>query len=461
MAKTFMSGDWVIPMAGPDFAIAEGAVVFEEDRIIAVGTAAALASHRGDADRVLALKGHAILPGLVNTHTHVAGAITKAMTEDVSGFGGAFKVALPMHEHYVRKEDVYIPGLLHAVEMLRTGTTTINECWWHMPESAKVIHDSGLRGVVAAEVREMDTSNVGFGRFERNWDRALADRGLDEAAELFENWHGKANGRITCRVAPDGPDRCTPKLLTELKELADRHGVGLHAHTASVPGEQEFMLHTYGKRTIPFLHELGLLGPNYIGAHCAFVDEDEIALMAETGTCMSHTAYLVAKRGYYPPMEKIYKAGVSVSLGSDWLSNDMWKVMRFAALVPRVLSGDVGIRSGKDVLRMATIEGARCLGLAGSIGSLEPGKKADIIAVDMRSAWYHPFRDEDLAANLVFNNNGGDVREVFVDGAHLVSDGRMTTIDEQKLIAEARAVAKSVWDRAAPLFAAQRAPQPA
>jgi 5-methylthioadenosine/S-adenosylhomocysteine deaminase len=152
-------------------------------------------------------------------------------------------------------------------------------------------------------------------------------------------------------------------------------------------------------------------------------------------------------------MEKIYKAGVSVSLGSDWLSNDMWKVMRFAALIPRVLSGDVGIRSGRDVLRMATIDGARCLGMDDSIGSLEAGKKADVIAVDMRKPWYHPFRADDLAANLVFNGNSGDVAEVFIDGRHLVSSGQMTQLDEQKLIGEARAVAQSVWTRAAPLFA--------
>lgn len=453
MTTTFISADWVLPMAGPDFAIADGAVIFRDDRIIATGKAADMAREKEAADKVMDLRGHLVMPGIVNTHTHVAGAVTKAMTEDVSGFGGAFKVALPMHEHYVRKEDVYLPGLLHAVEMLRTGTTTINECWWHQPEPAKVIRDSGLRGVVGAEVREMDTGQVGFGRFERNWDRALADAGIDEALDLLENWHGAENGRITVRIAPDGPDRCTPRLLTQLKELADKWDVGLHAHTASVPGEAEFMLHTYGKRTMPFLHDLGLLGPRYIGAHCAFLDDDEIALMAETGTCMSHTAYLVAKRGYYPPMEKIYKAGIAVSLGSDWLSNDMWKVMRAAALIPRVLSGDVGIRSGKDVLRMATIEGARCLGMADSIGSLEAGKKADLIAIDMRQPWYHPFRAEDLAANLVFNSNAGDVKHVFVDGAHLVADGRMVSIDEAKLIEEATAVARSVWERSAPLFA--------
>lgn len=453
MTKTYLAADWLLPMAGPDFAIPDAAIVFEDDRIVAVGTQAALARHREAADVVRDLGGHALLPGLVNTHTHVAGAITKAMTEDVSGYGGAFKVALPLHEHYVRQEDVYLPGLLHAVEMLRTGTTTINECWWHQPQSARVIRDSGLRGVVAAEVREMDSSNAGFGRMERNWDRRMADAGVEEATALIEDWHGKANGRITCRVAPDGPDRCTPRLLVQLKELADKYGVGLHAHTASVPGEAEFMLHTYGKRTIHFLHDLGLLGPGYIGAHCAFVDDGEIEVMRETGMAMSHTAYLVAKRGYYPPMEKIYKAGVAVSLGSDWLSNDMWTVMRFAALIPRVLTGDVGIRSGKDVLRMATIDGARCLGMAEEIGSLETGKKADLIAIDMRAAWYHPFRDEDLAANLVFNGNGADVREVYVDGTHVVADGRMKSIDERRLIAEARAVAKSVWDRAAPLFA--------
>ncbi len=451
--KTLIHGGYLLRMAGEPEVIADGGLVIEGDRILAAGAADQIEPHRRDADRLIDARGHAILPGFVNTHTHLAGALTKAITEDVPTFGGPFRIALGMHENIIRKEDILLPGMVHGIEMLKTGTTTINECWWHQPQSARIIEQVGLRGVVGAEIREVDSSKIGFGRIDRDWSPRLVEEGLEEAEELFENWHGKAGGRITCRVAPDGPDRLRPETLARLGELARKHGVGLHTHLCSVPGENEFMLQAWGKRSVPLLHDLGLLGPDFIGAHCVFVDEEDIAIMAETGACMSHTAFLVGKRGYYPPMKQIYAAGVKVSLGSDWLSNDMFKVMRSAIVIPRAVFRDTSIRSARDVLRMATISGAQCLGLEHEIGSLEPGKKADVILVDLRTAWCNPLRRENLVANLVYNANGSDVRHVFVDGEMLVEEGRLTRFDEAALIAEAQAVAERVWDASRPLFA--------
>jgi len=451
--KTFIHGGYLIPMAGPAGIVPDGALAIDGDRIAAVGTSAALARQRDDADRIIDAKGHAILPGFVNTHTHLAGALTKALTEDVPTYGGPFRIALGMHENIITKDDILLPGMVHGVEMLKTGTTTINECWWHQPQSARIIKAVGLRGIVAAEIREVDSSKIGFGRNDRAWDPRLVEEGLDEARELFENWHGKEGGRITCRVAPDGPDRLRPETLGRLGELARQHGVGLHTHLCSVPGENEFMVQAWGKRSVPLLKELGLLGPDFIGAHCVFVDDADIEILRETGACMSHTAFLVAKRGYYPPMNKLYAAGVSVSLGSDWLSNDMFKVMRSAIVIPRAVFQDVKVRNAEDVLRMATIEGARCLGLDRDIGSLEPGKKADVTLVDMRTAWCNPLRTQNLITNLVYNANGSDVSHVFVDGELLVEEGRLTRFDEAELIAEAQIVAERVWTAAEPLFA--------
>jgi 5-methylthioadenosine/S-adenosylhomocysteine deaminase len=451
--KTVIHGGTLIAMRdGAADIVRDAGLAFEDDRITLVGDAAALAPQIAAADRVIDARGHAILPGLVNTHTHLAGALSKALTEDATSFGGPFRIALGMHENVIRKEDVLLPGMVHGVEMLKTGTTTINECWWHQPQSARIIERVGLRGVVAAEIREVDSSTIGFGRLERNWDERLVQAGLDEAQELFETWQGRAGGRINCRIAPDGPDRLRPDTMGMLGDLARKHGVGLHAHLCAVPGEAEFMRAMWGKPSIPLLRELGLLSPDFIGAHCVFMDEADIAIMAETGACMSHTAYLVGKRGYYPPMDRIYPSGMSVALGTDWLSNDMFQVMRSAIVIPRAVFGDVGIRTAVDVLRMATIGGARCLGMADDIGSLEVGKKADLILLDLRKAWLQPLRTENLIANLVYNANGGDVTQVFVDGEMLVSDGRLTRFDEGELFDEAQHVAEDVWSRARYLF---------
>ncbi|MFO1056387.1 MAG: amidohydrolase family protein [Dongiaceae bacterium] len=453
--KTFIHGGYLITMAGAPEAIADGAVAIEGDRIVAAGPSAALAAHKDGADRVIDARGRAILPGFVNTHTHLAGALTKALTEDVPTYGGPFRIALGMHENVITKDDMLLPGMVHGVEMLKTGTTTINECWWHQPQSARIIERVGLRGIVAAEIREVDSSKIGFGRLDRAWDQRLVEEGLEEAQELFENWQGKGGGRITCRVAPDGPDRLRPETLGRLGELARKHKVGIHTHLCAVPGESEFMVKSWGKKSVPLLKELGLLGPDFIGAHCVFMDEEDIGIMVDTGSAMSHTAFLVGKRGYYPPMKQIYAAGMKVSLGSDWLSNDMFKVMRSAIVIPRALFQDVKIRNAADVLTMATIGGARCLGLDREVGSLEPGKKADVILVDMRTAWCSPVRLHNLVTNLVYNANGSDVTHVLVDGEMLVDDRRLTRFDEAELIGEAQQVAESVWARAEPLFAAE------
>jgi 5-methylthioadenosine/S-adenosylhomocysteine deaminase len=454
--RTFIEGGYLLPMSGDGTTIVpNGAVVVDGDRITAVGTAADLAREKETADKVVSARGRAILPGFVNTHTHLAGALTKAMTEDVPTFGGPFRIALGMHENVIRFDDVYLPGLVHGIEMLKTGTTTINECWWHQPQSARIVEAVGLRAIVAAEVREVDSSKIGFGRFERNWDRRLFEEGVEEAIDLLENWHGKANGRITCRVAPDGPDRLRPESMAELGELARKYGVGTHTHLCAVPGENEFMLKLWGKKSIPLLKELGMLGPGFIGAHCVYMDDEDIGMMVETGSAMSHTAFLVGKRGYYPPMDKIYAAGMKVGLGSDWLSNDMFNVMRSAIVIARVLYGTVGIRTAVDVLKMATIDAARCLDMGDQIGSLEPGKKADIILLDVTTSWANPLREENLISNIVYNACGRDVTDVFIDGERIVEDGVLKTLDEKEVIAEAQVVAEDVWRRAKYLFEAE------
>ena len=203
------------------------------------------------------------------------------------------------------------------------------------------------------------------------------------------------------------------------------------------------------QRPVELMRERGIMGPDTIAFHCVFLSQRDIEIFAETGTKLSHTAYHVAKRGYFPPMEAVYAAEVDVSLGSDWCSNDLWNFMRAAILIPRARSGDVGMLSGYDALELATGGGARGLGLAHEIGSLEPGKKADIILVDVDTPWCRPLRTENLAANLVFNAQGGDVTDVFVDGRRIVQDRIIKTIDQAAVLAEVQVRAEKIWSAAA------------
>lgn len=446
MARTVIERGYVIPIA-TDEVIEDGVVAIDGDAIAYVGPRAQFDAQAFRPEHVVDATGKAVLPGLVNTHTHLIGAYIKALTEDVPGkgdAGGLYKRAFPVVA-LVEPEDYYWGCATHGMEMIMTGTTTISNTWNDEHLAAPVVRDLGVRAVLSEMIWEVDQLALSAGAMERPWKRDKAKKGLDATVALFESWHGKENGRITTRVSPAGPGYCSAETIEACRELAKKLGVGLNIHIAEVPGETEFILKQYGKRPIELGLELGVLGPETIAFHCVFLSDSDIEIFARTRTQFSHTAYHVPKRGYFPPMEKVYAAGIDVSFGSDWCSNDLWKFMRAGILIPRARSGDVGMLSGYDALRMATLGGAKALGMAERIGSLEAGKKADIILVDVETPWCQPIYKDALITNLVFNANGSDVTDVFVDGRRIVKDREMTTVDRRAIRAETQKRAERIW----------------
>jgi len=452
MAKLLIDKGWVIPVDGRRPVIEDGAVAIQDDRIVAVGPRDEVRKHFV-ADRTLDASGKAVLPGFVNTHTHLMGAFNKGLTEDPPCLsGGLFTIAMPLQRKYIRPEEVYWPALMHGLEMLKTGTTTINEVWWFEREVAKSVRDLGLRAVIAENISEADLTRLGPQNLERNFDADEGRRAIDAALAFIEEWHGAADGRITCRFGPFSPDTCSEGTLLRVKELADRRGLGFHVHLAQIPGEVEYMRKAYGKGSVEFLRDLGYLSPRFVGIHCVFMTPDEVGMLKDAGAHMSHTAYLVGKRAYFPPMTEVYRRGLSVSIGSDWLSNDVFKILRAAILLARHQAGSVDILNGPQALELATRGGARALGLEREVGSLEPGKKADLFLLDLRTPWVNPIRSQQLVSNIVYNANGSDVTHVLVDGRIVVADGRCTTIDEDEALRQCQRAADTVWARAKPLF---------
>jgi 5-methylthioadenosine/S-adenosylhomocysteine deaminase len=453
MTKLLIDNGWVIPVDGRRDSIEGGAVAIEGDRIVAVGPRDEVRKAFA-ADRSIDATGKAVLPGFVNTHTHLMGAFNKALTEDPPCIsGGLFTIAMPLQRKYIRPEEIYWPCLMHAMEMLRTGTTTINEVWWFEREAAKSVRDLGLRAVIAENISEADLTRLGPDNLERHFDADEGKRSIDAAQAFIEEWHGAADGRITCRFGPFSPDTCSERTLLRVKELAAARGLGFHVHLAQIPGEVEYMRKAYGKGSVAFMRDLGYLSPKFVGIHCVFMTPDEVGMMVDAGAHMSHTAYLVGKRGYFPPMTEVYRRGLSVSIGSDWLSNDMFKILRAAILLARQQAGSVDILNGPRALEMATMGGARALGLAREVGSLEPGKKADLFLLNLRTPWLNPIRPQQIVTNIIYNANGSDVTHVLVDGKIVVADGRCTQIDEEAAFRECQRAAGIVWDRARGLFA--------
>jgi 5-methylthioadenosine/S-adenosylhomocysteine deaminase len=446
MSCTLIEHGYLIAMNTNDV-VSDGAVAFEGSRIVYVGPSSGFDRTKHRPDRTIDARGRAILPGLINTHIHLVGAYMKGLTEDVPGAGdtaGLYKRGFPV-VCSLAEDDYYSGCMTHALEMVMSGTTTISSTFLNERLVGPVVRDLGVRAVLSEWIVGTDLLGLSARNMERPWNEALVAKGLDAAQDLYETWHGKANGRITTRISPAGPGYLSDTGIAQARDLANKHGVGINIHIAEVPGETEFVMARYGKRPMELGRELGVLTPKTIGFHCVFLSDSDIDIMLETGMNLSHTAFHTPKRGYFPPMEKVHKKGVSVSIGSDWCSNDLWKFIRSSILFPRVKTGDVSMMDGYDAMRLATVGGARALGMEREIGTLEVGKKADIILLDLTLPWYRPIRLQNLISNIVYNANGSDVTDVFVDGAHIVSNRSVTTVDAETIMRDCQSRADSIW----------------
>ena len=450
MARLLIEGGHIVPMDARDRTIEDGVVAVIDDRIHYVGARAGFDAKAFAADDTVSAFGRAVLPGLINTHIHLIGAYLKGVTEDTPGRAGSglFNRALPILAECRDPGDVYWGSLAHAAEMAMTGTTTLVNTWHKEVNVAPAARDIGMRASLSEMLVEIGLGGLNADTTERPWRTDRLERAMDNAVALHETWHGAADGRITTRISPGGPGYTSLEGMARSRELADRLGVGMNVHIAEVPGETEFALKLYGKRPMEIGVESGVLAPDTIAIHCVFMDEGDVELLADSGATMSHTSYHVAKRGYFPPMEKVYPKGINMSLGSDWCSNDLWQYMKFAILVPRTITGNVEMLSGWDALEMATMGGARGLGMADDIGSLEAGKKADIILVDVSRPSFRPVRAENFCSNLVYNATGADVTDVFVDGNPIVRGQELLTVDRDELNREVQTRAEAIWARA-------------
>jgi 5-methylthioadenosine/S-adenosylhomocysteine deaminase len=273
---------------------------------------------------------------------------------------------------------------------------------------------------------------------------------IGESLALLEKWHGREGGRIRYCFAPRFAVSCTDELLKRVGRLARERGVMIHTHASENLTEIEIVERETGMRNVKYLDSVGLTGSHVALAHCVHLDADEIGLLAQTGTHVAHCPSSNLKLGSgIAPVAELLERGVSVSLGADGAACnnrlDMFTEMRTAALLQKITRGTEALPA-RRVLRMATIDGARALGLGGEIGSLETGKRADLIIVDLERLHLTPHPD--IVSTLVYAAEAGDVRTVIVDGRFLLRDGRLETLDERAVILEAKQEAGLLSERA-------------
>ncbi|MCW2532762.1 MAG: putative amidohydrolase [Blastococcus sp.] len=445
---TVLSGATVITMDGARRVLADGAVAFSES-LLAVGpTAEVLAAHPG-AD-VIDCAGRVVLPGFVNTHTHLFQTLLKGLGDD-RVLSDWFLTMTGPSAVQLTPEDCYAAALHGCAEALTTGTTTLLDFMYVHPRDglgdavAAAMSDVGIRGVMA---RGYMTAGADVGappELVEPLDAALSD-----AERLIAEWN-RPGSRVTAALAPCMSWTVDEATLRETRALADRTGALVTMHLSESPFDVEESMRRFGMRDVPFAAHTGLLGPDLLAAHCVQVDVADLDLIQESDTKVSHNpcSNLYLGSGF-APVPAMHRRGITVGLASDGpassSNHSMLQAMKFAALLHKGVHRDPEIMTAEKALEMATIDGARALGLEHAVGSLEVGKRADVVVLDMTNLCTTPVHS--AVSSLVYSQRGDEVERVYVDGRLVVDDGHLVTVDEAEVRSRSAAAAAGLAARA-------------
>jgi 5-methylthioadenosine/S-adenosylhomocysteine deaminase len=430
-------------MSSPRTVWDPGSVLIEDGVIAAVGSIDVVDAHAAasGADLVDA-SGSAVLPGLHNCHLH--SGLLRGTAESLSLWDWLKAYVDPAHRA-LTPEIAEVASLLCYAESVLAGTTSVMDMWRFMEGSASAATTVGLRATLVPYVADAE----GFDYFES----------IESNRRLLETCRTAADGRVRSWVGLEHLFYCTPDAFRAAVELADEFGTGIHTHSSESTWEVEESLKRFGGRPIEEMFNRGVLSERTVIAHCVWLDDREIALLAQTGTSVAHCPCSNMKLSSGAArVGALRKAGVTVGLGSDGEKEnnnlDLLEEMKFASLLQKVSTLDPTTGDPWDVLAMATIDGATALGLGQLTGSLEPGKRADVICVALDGLHTTPVLhgdDFNVAAHLVFSASGRDVRDVWVDGRRVVERGKPTTFDIGTVRASAQAAAEELFARRAAL----------
>jgi 5-methylthioadenosine/S-adenosylhomocysteine deaminase len=422
MARTVLINGTVVTQNDRADVFEPGAVAWETNRITYIGPVQGFSIT--PEDHIVDIAGRLVLPGLVNAHTHTAMTYQRGLVEDVTPQQWFARTAAL--EAQMSEEDLYWSALLGCYEMIRNGITCVADRFSHMEVVGEAVATSGLRAVLGPSLYDI-------GR----------QASLSAATALVKHWGSSPENRISCGLAPVAPDLVSSELLRDIRAAADKLGARIFIHVAQTQHELDEVRRRGFEGSVQYLHALGFLGPDVVAAHCLYLSETEIAMLAETGTKVAHCPTSNAKiEARVAPVGGLLAHGVEVGLGTDCAScnntMDLFEEMKIAALLLKVAHGQPTAHPVEGILRMATRSAARVLGLEAQVGSLEVGKRADIITLDRRGLHFYPRNN--LFADLVYSAKGADVRDVFVDGRLLVRDGEIFGADLDE--ARSRALAR-------------------
>jgi len=368
--------------------------------------------------KVIDAQGGLILPGLINGHTHAAMTLFRGLADDLPLMDWLNHYIFPV-ESRMDTDFVYIGTLLACAEMTMSGTTTFCDMYLFEQEVARAAHDTGMRCIVGEVLYDFESPNYG-----------PVERGLRYTEDLIRRW--RDDPLVSTAVEPHSLFTCSPDLLLACRDLAQSHRVPLVTHVAETLTEIDELRKKYGKTPVAHLHSLGMLGPHLIADHCVHLDEQDLELLHGSGAKVVHNPESNMKLASgIAPVPEMLRRGITVGLGTDGCASnnnlDLFAEMDIAAKLHKVHCMDTTVMDAVTVLRMATIEGARTLGLDQDIGSLEVGKKADIIILDTHkphlTPLFNPF------SHIVYAARGNDVSHTIINGKVAMEERKLLTVE--------------------------------
>jgi 5-methylthioadenosine/S-adenosylhomocysteine deaminase len=407
--------------------IEDGALAILGDTIIALGKSHEITS-RFTGRAVIPADHSLVMPGLVNGHTHAAMTCFRGIADDMELMTWLNNYIFPAEAKNVNPELVHWGSLLACAEMIKSGTTTFCDMYLFEEETALSAKMAGMRCLLGEVMFDFPSPNAG----------TPAD-GLACTRRLAEKWD--ADPLIHIIVEPHSLYTCSPSLLAEAKLLADEYNLPYGVHLLENSAERTSLHRKFGKKAIEFLKDIGYLTDRFLAYHCVSMDDEDVRIFADHGCKAVHNPESNMKLSSgIAPVPAMLNAGVTVGLGTDGCASnnnlDMFQEMDTAAKLHKVASLDPTVMDAKTVIRMATCEGAKALGMEQCIGSLEVGKKADIIMIDLNKPHLTPLYNE--YSHLVYAAGGADVDTVFINGKMVMNNRRLLTINEEEIMAHVR-----------------------
>jgi 5-methylthioadenosine/S-adenosylhomocysteine deaminase len=418
---------WLVPVEPAGVVLHEHGLGIRDGRIALIAPRAEALKHK--ALEVRELPGRLLTPGLVNAHGHAAMSLFRGMADELPLSNWLEQHIWPAEAKWVDEHFVLDGTELAIAEQLKGGITCFSDMYFFPEVASEIVHKSGIRAQITIPVLDFPIPGA-----------RDADEALRKGLALFDDL--KQHPRLSVAFGPHAPYTVSDDKLENIRILAEELDAGIHMHVQETAFEVQQSLQQHGERPLARLARLGLLGPRFQAVHMTQIDDDDLALLVASNSSVIHCPESNLKLACgFCPVEKLWQAGVNVAIGTDGAASnndlDLLGETRTAALLAKAVAGSASALDAHRALRMATLNGARALGLDDQIGSLEPGKAADLVVFNLSGLAQQPIYDP--VSQLIYTCNRDCVEDVWVGGKHLLDSGRLTRLDEQRIISNARA----------------------